>query len=325
MIANNIKVSSFLAAAAFFIISAAVSAEEIKLSTIMPAQDVLRVKNGVIGDNYKNASTYPDSTIPNSGLSVEGNVGIGLEPSITNGPYAMLHVKGNTPTGNGALLALQASRDNNCVDLQYFSKSDLNHDYQWDLTFRNSDPQDVTINNNFRLLRHNTSGAPGTGAGLMVMDWSYTTGNVGIGDVAHDTAPWDKKLWVNGDVYIGGNLTAVSKNFVIDHPLKKNMKLVHACVEGPENAVFYRGDAQLAAGKVVVNLPDYFKTLTRKEGRTVLLTAKGTEPFLLSYTDIIDNLFTVYGTKADGKFSWEVKAIRSDIAPLKVELPSDLT
>lgn len=36
-------------------------------------------------------------------------------------------------------------------------------------------------------------------------------------------------------------LMARTKNFVIDHPSEENKKLVHACLEGPENAVYIRG------------------------------------------------------------------------------------
>lgn len=59
--------------------------------------------------------------------------------------------------------------------------------------------------------------------------------------------------------------------------------------------------------------------MTRKEDRTVSLTAKGAEPYLLSYTDIEDGRFKAYGTKQDGRFSWEVKAVRADVEKLEVE------
>jgi hypothetical protein len=98
------------------------------------------------------------------------------------------------------------------------------------------------------------------------------------------------------------------------------MKLVHATLEGPEVAVFYRGSAKLVKGEVVIKLPDYFEALTRKEGRTVLLTPKGKEPYLLSATEVSEGEFKVYGTKPDGEFYWEVKAVRKDIEPLKVEV-----
>jgi len=52
-------------------------AEEIKLSTIVPDQTVLRSKKGAIGNGYSSPVTYPDNSIQASSLIVEGNVGIG--------------------------------------------------------------------------------------------------------------------------------------------------------------------------------------------------------------------------------------------------------
>ena len=67
-------------------------------------------------------------------------------------------------------------------------------------------------------------------------------------------------------------------------------------------------------------LPDYFEALTREEDRTVLLTPIGREPFLMSCSEVVDGQFTVYGTKPDGKFFWEVKAVRADLDRLEVEV-----
>jgi hypothetical protein len=34
----------------------------------------------------------------------------------------------------------------------------------------------------------------------------------------------------------------------------------------------------------------------------------------------VDGKFKVYGSKPDGSFYWEVKAVRADVEPLKVEV-----
>ncbi len=125
-----------------------------------------------------------------------------------------------------------------------------------------------------------------------------------------------KAAYFKGDISTSG-----SKNFQIPHPSKPGYDLIHASVEGPESGVFYRGEAELSNGHALVKLPDYFEALTRKESRTVQLTAKGPKPFLLSYTDIVNGEFQVYGTQPNGFFSWEVKAIRADIPTLKVVVP----
>ena len=62
---------------------------------------------------------------------------------------------------------------------------------------------------------------------------------------------------VGSSMYVGGTLTAASKNFDIQHPLhpeNENKRLVHGCVEGPRNDLLYRGSVQLVNGRAVVNI-----------------------------------------------------------------------
>ncbi|HYH68802.1 MAG TPA: hypothetical protein VD866_29180, partial [Urbifossiella sp.] len=120
----------------------------------------------------------------------------------------------------------------------------------------------------------------------------------------------------------GTQLTGIVKLFRVPHPARPGHDLVHACLEGPESAVYYRGRARLRGGRAEVRLPEYFEALTRPDGRTVTLTAVGCEPYLLSYEDVVGGGFRVYGTKPDGEFSWEVKAVRADVAALAVEVPT---
>jgi hypothetical protein len=131
-------------------------------------------------------------------------------------------------------------------------------------------------------------------------------------------------LTVRQNAIVRGNLSVHgTKNFVTPHPSNPGADLIHACLEGPENGVYYRGEAELEGGHAVVTLPNYFEALTRTEGRTVHLTAKGREPFLLSYEDVVDGRFTVHGTKPDGRFSWEVRAVRADLELLEPEPEPD--
>jgi hypothetical protein len=130
----------------------------------------------------------------------------------------------------------------------------------------------------------------------------------------------DVMVWASYGVVVKGDLWARNKYFLIDHPTKQDHSLIHACIEGPESAVYYRGEARLEHGRAIIRLPEYFEALTRQEGRTVILTPKGREPFLLSYEDIVDGVLKVYGTCSNGAFSWEVKAVRADVERLEVEM-----
>src|SRR5690606_26299208 len=52
------------------------------------------------------------------------------------------------------------------------------------------------------------------------------------------------------------------KTFVIEHPIDKNKYLVHACLEGPESGVYYRGDSIINYKKnKTILLPDYVQYL----------------------------------------------------------------
>jgi len=79
------------------VIATPVSAEEIRLTTIVPDQTILRTKKGAIGDTYSNPAPpptgVPNDSIPTSGLLVEGNVGIGTG---TTSLTEKLTVSGNT-------------------------------------------------------------------------------------------------------------------------------------------------------------------------------------------------------------------------------------
>ena len=117
--------------------------------------------------------------------------------------------------------------------------------------------------------------------------------------------------------YFGG-VYSPTKRFLIDHPLDPARRhLVHACLEGPENGVYYRGEAELSGGEVRIELPEYFEALTHAEGRTVLLTAKlgSGEVARLAAGEVEGGAFTVRGFDGDAAqaFWWEVKSVRSDL------------
>lgn len=82
---------------------------------------------------------------------------------------------------------------------------------------------------------------------------------------------------LNGSVFVPaiGNLAIAlnnKKTFDIKHPSKPNYRLRHACVEGPEAAVYVRGTL---LNSNVITLPDYWDGLVDKESITVNLTQIG--------------------------------------------------
>lgn len=79
---------------------------------------------------------------------------------------------------------------------------------------------------------------------------------------------------VKGDVikakqFIGKINSQGWKHFDIKHPNKEGYRLRHSCLEGPENAVYYRGKL---IDNNVIELPEYWKNFVDPESITVNLT-----------------------------------------------------
>ena len=117
--------------------------------------------------------------------------------------------------------------------------------------------------------------------------------------------------------------TGSGKTFVIDHPIDSNKYLVHACLEGPESGVYYRGEDQITNNSyAVIELPKYVDKLAKDF--TIHLTPiyddNNLQDITLKCSRIKDNKFTVYGKNCN--FYWIVygKRLEVEVEPLKVNL-----
>ena len=95
-----------------------------------------------------------------------------------------------------------------------------------------------------------------------------------------------KRIITGNDIIARGNITAqgevksqcgahvlsVKKDFDIPHPTKEGWRLTHACVEGPEAAVYIRGRVK---NNTEIHLPDYWKGLVDINTITINLTPIG--------------------------------------------------
>jgi hypothetical protein len=132
---------------------------------------------------------------------------------------------------------------------------------------------------------------------MFLMQYNATTGEVAYSGTA------------------SGNL---AKTFVIDHPVNKNKYLVHACLEGPESGVYYRGKGEIENGEnVTILLPDYVEALATEFTVQITPIFKGKKMEPLYTSEVENNSFTVYGENC--KFFWLVQGKRDDIdvEPLK--------
>ena len=81
-----------------------------------------------------------------------------------------------------------------------------------------------------------------------------------------------KSTYIEAKVVRTQVLQASIKNFVIDHPTKEGKKLVHTCLEGPENGVYVRGRL---LNNTTIQLPEYWTDLVDESSITVSLTPIG--------------------------------------------------
>lgn len=106
-----------------------------------------------------------------------------------------------------------------------------------------------------------------------------------------------------------------SKTFVINHPVHENKYLVHACLEGPEAGVYYRGKSEIINGQhTLIYLPDYVMKLACNFtiGITPIGTMGSPNLHVYSASEVYDNgSFHVFGP--NGKFYWLVHAQRLKI------------
>lgn len=155
------------------------------------------------------------------------------------------------------------------------------------------------------------------------------TSNGSLGIFAQGGSVTAVSIDKSGNVSMPHTFSATTKNFVIPYPGDATRRLVHSSLEGPEIAVFYRGEARLTAGRATITLPTYFEALTQSSGRTVLLTPEyttDTEPVSqLAASAVANGQFSVRATDTNNpgqKFFWELKAVRSDQPALQTIVPA---
>ena len=111
------------------------------------------------------------------------------------------------------------------------------------------------------------------------------------------------------------------KTFIIDHPKDTDRYLVHACLEGPEAGVYYRGTSEIIDNKsVTIELPSYVPGWATHISVLVTAIYDGkVKTFAASDVDI-NGRFIVYGE--NGRFNWLAMGKRSsvNVEPLKSEI-----
>lgn len=146
-----------------------------------------------------------------------------------------------------------------------------------------------------------------TGYGVAGRSTGTGTGIIGI-----NTNPAGFAGYFMGRILIDGNMTAATKNFMIDHPLDPlNKFLLHSCVESNVRMDIYKGRVTTdAEGYAWVDLPDYFSALNRDI--EYHLTVLGQFAQVMVAQEVENNRFLIRTDKPRVKVSWQVLGDRQD-------------
>ena len=120
---------------------------------------------------------------------------------------------------------------------------------------------------------------------------------------------------MNSGLYVGGNLSKATGNFMIDHPLKPYTHVLqHSFVESPEMMNIYKGNTWIQNGKCKIKMPDWFIALNGKnqDDYSYCLTNIGKRNILWVEKEMNDNGEVVFAAEEDGKFSYIIYAVRHD-------------
>jgi hypothetical protein len=113
------------------------------------------------------------------------------------------------------------------------------------------------------------------------------------------------------------SVAAPFKLFDIPHPNKSGMRLRHACIEGPEVAVYYRGRL---IGNNVIELPDYWHNLIDPETITVSFTSHTYyQELYVKNVEWGRKINVVNNTGGGIDCSYIVYAERKDVEKLEIE------
>jgi len=161
----------------------------------------------------------------------------------------------------------------------------------------------------------NASGLPLNGASGVTGSFYVNPVNTRTTGSAFNVLMYDT---INSEIIRSAGSSNFDKTFVIDHPIHADKYLVHACLEGPESGVYYRGKGQIVNNlHATIQLPEYVDHLATEFTIQISPVYSGKKMETLSAGSVENNSFTVYGENCE--FYWHVTGKRKDInvEPLK--------
>lgn len=141
----------------------------------------------------------------------------------------------------------------------------------------------------------------------------FREGNLPMMNIIAGTGSNSPVLAVFGNLDVGGQITAGTKDFRIDHPLDPaNKYLYHASVESSEMMNIYTGNVILdGSGAASVQLPEWFEALN-SNFRYQLTAIGAAAPNLHIAQEVTNRQFRIAGGVPGMKVSWQVTGVRHD-------------
>ena len=128
-------------------------------------------------------------------------------------------------------------------------------------------------------------------------------------------------ITTSGKVTCGSLSSGLPKLFDIEHPTKgESWRLAHACIEGPEAGVYYRGRLK---NQKIIKLPYYWKDLVDVETITVQLQPIGAHQDLIVKRWDEENIYLQAQGGLPINCFYHVYGERKDIEKLVVEYEVD--
>ena len=118
-----------------------------------------------------------------------------------------------------------------------------------------------------------------------------------------------------------GSITAIQKNFRMDHPNDPTKEIYYSCIEGPEVASYFRGTARLNNGEANIQLPEHFSLVTSEQGLTVQLTPLSSTSKGLAVTNKSTREITVkelFEGQGNYEFDYLIQGIRQGFENFQV-------
>jgi len=143
------------------------------------------------------------------------------------------------------------------------------------------------------------------------------------GDTSGNLLLYEPTIAPSGEIVVSSSLSNFDKTFVIEHPTDNNKYLVHACIEGPEAGVYYRGKGTIRNNiMTTITMPEYSSHIATDFTIHIspIYDPNNDTEQLYNVSEVINSSFNVYGS--NGSFYWIVHGKRNsiDIEPNKKDV-----